>query len=165
MIAVSNMNQSGKQTLWIKVAGKERSHDLGDEISVAAANLQNPDLEGLLADERPIRELLAISDEETFLTRYLEVSGARNQIDLNRCKLPSTSGGITKRTLALVRQLVWRLNKFAFEWLLFHLNVINEQQSISLAHEVRLRRKENAELQARIEALEKRVLKKEEHHS
>jgi len=137
------------------VAGEERSGGLGQSIRDEAARLGNPALSERLSGELLISELSEIANEEEYLTRQLELLGTRTQLDLNQCELPdSSSGGLPKKLIGKLRGFIWRLIRFAPEWMVYKQNTVNEQLAISMAHEVRLRRRENEELRRRIESLE-----------
>jgi len=140
----------------IMVAGRERG-DLPEQIEAAAAAMRNPQLEKMLIDEQPILAVRDAADEEAHLSRQLQIFGARSQTDIADIQLPQPAGGAALRLINIPRAFVWRLLKFAFERFALKQNIINEQQIITLEKEVRLRRRESAELQRRIEVLEKRL--------
>jgi hypothetical protein len=151
----------GKKTdcgMVLTVAGKNRSRDIGRDIAAEAAAFDNAEFRVKTADAAAILELGKVSSEEDYLTLQLEILGQRNQIDLNECTLPEGSNeSLPKRIIGKLRGVLWRLIRFGFEWTLFHQNAITEQQAITLAHEVRLRRRENDELRKRISVLEQRL--------
>jgi hypothetical protein len=140
----------------LKIGGKERTDDLARRFAAEAAGMNLPGFERLLSDELSILDLRDAEDEAAFLDKLVEIYGERTQIDLEKCRLPSGSGGAVSKLVGALRSFAWRLLKFAFGWLVFNPNVINDQQVTALAHEVRLRQKENAELRSRIEELERR---------
>ena len=140
----------------LKIGGNERTNDLARQFAAEAAGLRLPGFERRLSDELSILDLKNAEDEAAFLDKLVEIYGERTQIDLAKCRLPSGSGGAVSKLVGALRSFIWRLLKFAFGWLVFNQNVINEQQVVALAHEVRLRQKENADLRSRIEEIERR---------
>ena len=146
----------------LQVAGKDCSGGWGAEIRAAAVSLRNPALEKMLSDATSLLSLREAGSEEDLLSTQLQVCGARSQVDVADCRLPQTEGrGAAARLLRLPRAFVWRLLKFAFGWLAFKQNAVNEQLVAMLAEEVRLRRRENAELRRRIDELEERMRRSE----
>jgi hypothetical protein len=146
-----------KNKILLTVAGEDCSAELGQQIAAEAAAVDAHQLREHLAGELVLTTLAEEKSEEDFLTHQLELFGTRTQLDMNKCSLPDSSGGIARRMLGKLRGLVWKLLRFAFDWITFHQNAVNEQQILTLSHEVRLRRRENAELRRRIEALEKKM--------
>ncbi len=155
---MSYMSDKEDIKMVLTVAGKDRSDDLGRDINAAAKALNNPILQKSIDDGAAVLALGEADTEDDFIDDYLKVFGARTQVDLSRCSLPDgASSGVGGRVVGLVRKFVWRLLRFAFEWNVFHQNVVNEQQAIALAHEVRLRKRENDDLRKRIDELESNV--------
>ncbi len=147
----------------LMVAGQDRSGDLGQDIGAEANALDNAGLRERISGESRILDLRSAENENEFVDSQLKIFGVRTQLDLGECELPEkSSAGVVGRIIGAVRGFVWRLLKFAFGWIVFHQNVINEQQAITLAHEVRLRKRENRELLERIELLESRIKPTEE---
>jgi len=147
----------------LMVAGRDRSGDLGQDVEAEANALDNAGVRERILNESRILELRSAENEGDFVDRQLKIFGVRTQLDLGECGMPENSSvGVVGRIIGAVRVFVWRLLRFAFEWIIFHQNVINEQQAITLAHEVRLRKRENKELLKRIELLESRIKPTEE---
>ena len=157
------MSAKEEKDMLLMVAGQDRVQDLGRSISAEAQAMDNSALRHQISMEAAVLGLGQVDNESDYLTHQLEAFGMRTQLDLNKCPLPeNSSGGLFRRIVGAVRNFVWRLVRFAFEWTIFHQNVINEQQAITLAHEVRLRRRENDELRKRIELLESKLAITEE---
>ncbi len=145
-----------RDEIFLTVAGRDRSGDLGRDICAAAKALDDPGLQKSFDDGAVITALGSAENENDFIERHLEVFGQRTQLDFGKCRLPATSG-IAGRIIGVVRKFVWRLLRFAFEWMVFRQNVVNEQQAIALEHEVSLRKRENEELLKRVEYLESKI--------
>jgi hypothetical protein len=145
---------SKNNKLFLTVAGLDCAASLGTEVETEAAGLSAPQLQERLNGELILTALADLNSEEAFLSHQLEYFGTRTQIDLNHCPMPNSDGAFSQRMIGRMRGFAWRLLRFAFDWTAFHQNVINEQQMLTLSHEVRLRRRENAELLRRIKALE-----------
>jgi hypothetical protein len=146
-------HSSGK--LILTVAGLDRCGDLGRDICANAKALDDPILQKSIDDSDVVLELGKSANENIFMDSYLKCFVDRTQVDLSKCNLPNGAySGVLGRAIGIVRNFVWRLLRFSFEWNVFHQNVVNEQQAIALAHEVRLRKRENDDLRKRINELE-----------
>jgi len=153
---MSDKEQSS-DSMVLMVAGRDRSGDLRRDVCAEEMALVDPALRERMADGGRVLALRESVTENDFIDCQLEVLGVRTQLDLGECELPESSS-VVGRVVGAVRGFVWKLLRFAFEWMLFHQNVINEQQAITLAHEVRLRKRENEDLRKRLDALESKLI-------
>ncbi len=148
-----NEPQDTVGTMLLSVAGRDRTADLGAELTAAAARIGDPKLAGLLVGEAEILKLGDAANEADFLSRQLAVLGFRTQVDPGLCK-PPPSPGWTGRLITLARRVLWRLMRYPHDFITGHQNAVNGQLMRALELETRLRRRETAALRERIAALE-----------
>jgi len=144
----------------VLVAGQDRSHDFGAELSKEGETLGSPAFRKWFAEESAVLELGNAQNETEFQDRQFAIFGVRTQLSLSKFELPTTAGAVGK-LVNLIRSLLWRVTRHPHDWTIFHQNNINEQVIRTLEHEVRLRRREATELRERLAALEGRVAQSE----
>ena len=137
----------------LHVAGTDRTERLGADLERAAVALRAPDLECRLAREAPALALREAENSRDYVDRYLAIVRSRACVDPSAYR-PPVGRGFRGRFLHRIRRFLWRLMGDQHEWVARRQNAVNLQLVYELEFEVEARRRQVAELEARIRDLE-----------
>ncbi len=148
-----NASNNSSEHKTLTVAGVDRRADLGQEIAAQAAALPGKWVGERLRGESPILDLGEATSEQEFLDRHLKIFGTRTHLGFDDFSFPP-GRSFVGRVVGLFRRLGWRIMRPPHEWVAFQQTAVNIQLYQALELEVRLRKRENAELRERLHALE-----------
>ena len=140
----------------ISVAGKDRTDDLGKRLSKGVHSRPDDGLANSITKEAGL--VLPHTGEEinAYADRQIGVMGGHTNIDVTTIRF-ARRPGLVGMAGWLLRRLMWKLQRFNFEWLTFKQNTINRQfaHQIELEHAARARQAE--QLEKRVRTLESRL--------
>ena len=137
----------------LRIAGIDRSGDLGVELTRAALGRPDNGLSSDIADEADVLALGRASDVSDYLSRHVRVLRSRNQPDPEKFTVPAGSGALAG-LMALIRRVLWKLTRWQTDRMAFRQNAVNVQLSWEIEFEKALRERRIADLERRMECLE-----------
>lgn len=142
-----------KPLLRVRVAGRDRSEDLGKEL--IEASRQRPDfgLSQQIAEETDVLALKSAGKMSDYLDRHVTLLRSRNCVDTAFFDIPAKQG-IAGRVMYLIRRFLWKVLRHQHDWMAFHQNSINVQLAYELEFEKEAREKEIKALEERLNRLE-----------
>jgi hypothetical protein len=137
------------------VRGEDRTDSLGALVTEAAEKLESAELEETMRRESDVLALRETRDEAQFQARHAKLLRSRDRLDTSRFVLPPPEGVVGKIAFFL-RMFLWKLLRYQHDWVAFVQNGINVQQTQQMEMERRNRKRDFADLEKRVAALEKR---------
>ena len=137
----------------VSLAGQDQSADLDPTLDAAAQQRPDPDLARRLTNADQILALRSAQDEADFQNRLVAISSRTAGIELALFDLPpprSALEGFRRR----IRQGLWRVLRYLFDWLMFRQNTVNHQIASSLEFQNQVHRQAVEGLQTRLARLE-----------
>ncbi len=147
------MSDVNEGALKLSIAGRDRSDDIGRELSDQALRRQNADMAGCMAREEDVLVLKKARDTADYLDKHVGLMRARNCVDPSLFDIPS-GGGVRGAIVRFVRKIFWGITRWQCERSAFDQNAINIQLTYELEFEKEARAKDVAELSARVRKLE-----------
>ena len=132
----------------LTVAGKDRSSDLGAELSALSVEIHDDGLEGLLDGEQKILALRDACCAEEYLEGHIDLLRLRRNVDPLLFFAPTVPGWKGK-ILGPVKRVLLRMATPRLRWLFRMQSTINDALAAELEFEHQARRSETAALRAR----------------
>lgn len=143
----------------LEIAGKDRSADLGAEISAAASGRKYQALEMLAAREAPVMRLSTCANTDRFLDTHIELTHSRNCIETSEFDT-FIGKGLFGGLFRAVKRFLWKVLRYQHDWMSFRQNAVNIQMNYQLKFEHEDRMRTMAELEERVKALEAKLAEK-----
>ena len=137
----------------LRVAGEDRTDDLGPELIAAAGARAADGLPRRLSDEADIPRLAECADEAAYLQAHCRLLRSRACVDLDRLEMPHRPGPFG-RAVRAVRCLLWQFLRHPQDWVTFRQNAVNVQLAYELDFERDTRERQISDLEARLRNLE-----------
>ncbi len=140
----------------LTVAGLDRSADLGQALrnrAAALAALPPARQPARIPDDLSALDLARAASEDDYLERYLRLARHRDAVGAFDFRIPRKPG-LAGRCLARLRAFLWKLLRYQHDRMAFRQHLVNNQLTTALRLEIEARRKDTADLQRRLAALE-----------
>ena len=143
----------------LKVAGQDRTHDLGRELRQQAEVMERGE-----ANRKPKSSLMApdimplarVQSEAEYLDQLIGLIRSRNAVDTLDFAIPRKRG-VVGRLMTRLKARLWKLLRYQHDRIAFQQNLINALQGSALEYEIALRQKAVADLDQRLKRLESRL--------
>lgn len=137
----------------ITVAGQDRSDVLVREITAAAADLSDAELERLLAGESDLLLLNEAERTDDYLDQLITLARHRNSVDPSEMKI-SAGKGIVAGLGRVLRRCLWKMIRPFHDWIAFRQNSVNIMLTYALEFEKQERQAAIRKLEEKIRRLE-----------
>lgn len=139
----------------ISIAGKDRTADLGRAIASEAARLKADGSVGSLSPEHSALRLKETSGRADYLRRYIELLRLRHGTRTTDYYIPR-GPGLRGRMAVAMKTFLWKLLRYQHDRMSFQQNLVNELAIDALEFQHDQVERELAELNHRIEDLERK---------